>query len=39
MRSHEGPIDPLRDLKGVEFDLMVSDFEQVEKRLDGLRRT
>src|SRR6202007_39891 len=30
---HVGPIDPLRDTKNVEFDLMVSDLGQIEKRL------
>src|ERR1700689_597895 len=35
---HEGPIDPLRDLKSVEFDLMVSDLTQVEKRLERLEK-
>src|SRR3974377_1452862 len=30
---HVGAIDPLRDIKNVEFDLMVSDLGQVEKRL------
>jgi hypothetical protein len=33
---HVGPIDPLRDVKNVEFDLMVSDLEQIEKRLERL---
>ena len=31
---HVGPIDPLRDIKNVEFDLMVSDLGQIEKRLE-----
>jgi ribosome-binding ATPase len=30
---HVGPIDPLRDIKNVEFDLMISDLGQIEKRL------
>src|SRR6202041_2429636 len=30
---HVGPIDPLPDIKNVEFDLMVSDLGQIEKRL------
>src|ERR1700757_3099744 len=30
---HVGAIDPLRDVRNVEFDLMVSDLGQVEKRL------
>jgi GTP-binding protein YchF len=35
---HVGPIDPLRDIKNVEFDLMVSDLTQVEKRLERLEK-
>src|ERR1700739_827099 len=35
---HVGPIDPLRDLKNVEFDLMVSDLTQVDKRLERLEK-
>jgi GTP-binding protein YchF len=35
---HVGPIDPLRDLKNVEFDLMVSDLTQIEKRLERLEK-
>src|ERR1700684_1002101 len=35
---HEGPIDPLRDIKSVEFDLMISDLTQVEKRLERLEK-
>ena len=31
---HVCPIDPLRDIKSVEFDLMISDLTQVEKRLE-----
>ncbi len=34
----EGPIDPLRDVKSVEFDLMVSDLTQVEKRLERVEK-
>jgi ribosome-binding ATPase len=34
--AHVGPIDPLRDAKNVEFDLIVSDLGQVEKRLERL---
>ena len=30
---HTGEIDPLRDIKNVEFDLLVSDLGQIEKRL------
>jgi ribosome-binding ATPase len=36
--AHAGPIDPLRDAKNVEFDLMVSDLEQVEKRLERVKK-
>src|ERR1700755_2674499 len=35
---HVGPVDPLRDIKNVEFDLMVSDLGQVEKRLERLEK-
>jgi GTP-binding protein YchF len=35
---HVGPIDPLRDVKNVEFDLMVSDLGQIEKRLERLTK-
>jgi len=35
---HVGPIDPLRDVKNVEFDLMVSDLGQIEKRLERLEK-
>ena len=35
---HVGDIDPLRDIKNVEFDLMVSDLGQVEKRLERLEK-
>jgi len=35
---HVGPIDPLRDVKNVEFDLMVSDLGQIEKRLERLSK-
>jgi len=33
---HVGGIDPLRDIRNVEFDLMVSDLGQIEKRLERL---
>lgn len=36
--SHVGPIDPLRDIRNVEFDLMVSDLGQVEKRMERLEK-
>jgi len=35
---HIGPIDPLRDIKNVEFDLMVSDLGQIEKRLERVEK-
>ena len=35
---HEGPIDPLRDVKNVEFDLVVSDLGQVEKRIERVEK-
>ncbi|HEV2485917.1 MAG TPA: redox-regulated ATPase YchF [Terracidiphilus sp.] len=35
---HVGPIEPLRDIKNVEFDLMVSDLTQIEKRLERLEK-
>jgi ribosome-binding ATPase len=36
--AHVGEIDPLRDIKNVEFDLMVSDLTQIEKRLERLQK-
>jgi GTP-binding protein YchF len=35
---HVVPIDPLRDIRNVEFDLMISDLTQVEKRLERLEK-
>src|SRR6266478_4323679 len=35
---HVGAIDPLRDIRNVEFDLMVSDLGQIEKRLECLEK-
>jgi len=35
---HVGPIDPLRDIRNVEFDLMISDLGQIEKRLERLEK-
>jgi GTP-binding protein YchF len=35
---HVGTIDPLRDVKNVEFDLMVSDLGQIEKRLERVEK-
>jgi hypothetical protein len=35
---HTGPIDPLRDIKNVDFDLILSDLSQIEKRLERLEK-
>jgi ribosome-binding ATPase len=35
---HVGENDPLRDIKNVDFDLIVSDLGQVEKRLERLQK-
>jgi hypothetical protein len=35
---HTGEIDPLRDLKSVNLDLIVSDLEQVETRLERMQK-
>ena len=35
---HVGTIDPLRDIKNVEFDMMVSDLGQIEKRLERVEK-
>jgi ribosome-binding ATPase YchF (GTP1/OBG family) len=35
---HVGGIDPVRDIKNVEFDLMVSDLGQIEKRLERVEK-
>ena len=35
---HSGEIDPLRDLKSVDLDLIVSDLEQVETRLERMQK-
>src|SRR6202142_2394112 len=35
---HVGAIDPLRDIKNIDFDLMVNDLEQVEKRLERVQK-
>lgn len=35
---HVGGVDPLRDVKNVELDLMVSDLSQIEKRLERLEK-
>jgi ribosome-binding ATPase len=36
--AHVGEIDPLRDAKSVDFDLIVSDLGQVEKRLERVEK-
>src|SRR5215510_43040 len=35
---HVGEVNPLRDIKTVDFDLIVSDLSQVEKRLERLEK-
>jgi hypothetical protein len=35
---HVGEINPLRDIRNVDFDLMISDLGQVEKRLERLQK-
>src|SRR5271166_2490059 len=35
---HVGPVDPLRDIKNVELDLMVSDLGQIEKRQERVEK-
>jgi GTP-binding protein YchF len=35
---HVGDVDPLRDARNVDFDLIVSDLGQVEKRLERLQK-
>jgi ribosome-binding ATPase len=35
---HVGPINPLGDIKNVEFDLMVSDLGQIEKRQERVEK-
>ncbi len=35
---HVGAIDPLRDIRNVEFDLLISDLGQVEKRLERVEK-
>jgi ribosome-binding ATPase len=35
---HVGSVDPARDAKNLEFDLMLSDLTQVEKRLERLEK-
>jgi GTP-binding protein YchF len=36
--AHVGEINPLRDIQNVDFDLMVSDLGQMEKRLERLQK-
>lgn len=36
--AHVGAVDPLRDARSVEFDLIVSDLGQIEKRLERLEK-
>ena len=36
--AHVGDINPLRDIQNVDFDLMVSDLGQVEKRIERLQK-
>jgi len=35
---HIGPVDPLRDIKNIDFDLIVTDLGQVEKRLERVEK-
>jgi len=35
---HVGPLDPLRDIKNIDFDLIVTDLGQVEKRLERVEK-
>jgi len=35
---HVGAVDPLRDIKNIDFDLIVNDLGQVEKRLERLEK-
>jgi GTP-binding protein YchF len=35
---HVGPIDPLRDAKNVDFDLVLTDLGQIDKRLERLSK-
>src|SRR5215471_7130572 len=35
---HVGDIDPLRDIKNIDFDLIVTDLGQVEKRLERVEK-
>jgi ribosome-binding ATPase len=35
---HVGPIDPLRDTKNIDFELVINDLGQVEKRLERVEK-
>jgi ribosome-binding ATPase len=35
---HVGPIDPLRDIKNIDLDLIVNDLGQVEKRIERVEK-
>ena len=35
---HVGPIDPLRDIKSIDFELVINDLGQVEKRLERVEK-
>jgi GTP-binding protein YchF len=35
---HVGPVDPLRDIKSIDLDLIVNDLGQVEKRLERVQK-
>src|ERR1700684_208279 len=36
--AHVGSIDPLRDIKNIDFDLIVNDLGQVEKRMERVEK-
>jgi GTP-binding protein YchF len=36
--AHVGPIDPLRDIRNIDFDLIFNDLTQVEKRLERVAK-
>jgi GTP-binding protein YchF len=35
---HVGPIDPLRDIKNIDLDLIINDLGQIEKRLERVEK-
>jgi hypothetical protein len=35
---HVGPVDPLRDIKNIDFELIVNDLGQVEKRVERVEK-